>query len=632
MRSRAVRSCSPGSYPGGRRFKSCLRTHADVTQLVECNLAKVDVAGSSPVIRSDTSSMPGTLRELQPSLVPLLDPSSEIDPDTTVIATRAKLLWKCSENPDHPSYLLRLDHRANGSSCPICSGNKPWVGVDDLATTHPDLAAQWHPTKNGNLTPQDLKIGSLRKVWFQCLTCDASWRTRPSYTPRYCQRCKRAQGETLAKRYPEVASQWHPTKNDDLTPEYITYGSHHQAWWKCERGHEWVAQIKNRTLNRQGCPVCSGRRVAPGFNDLLTTTPELGPQWHPTRNHPFKPEDFTAGSDFIAWWVDPMCGHTWRARIVDRTRPTGGNCHVCSKQASQGERDLGRALALLVGDHAVEHRAKIGNIEVDLYIPRSNIAVEFNGLYWHSETRGKDRYYHANKTHACAEHDVRLIHVWEDDWRERRDLVVRGLAHRLGVTHGLLTDGVLLSPSPDLVERIGARKLKPVVLAHEAAAAFLYANHIQGAASGSLRVGLKDAHGSLRAVMVAKRTRQPGIWTIERYATRGIIAGGFTKLLGYARATAEGGVKKWVTFSDSSVSDGELYRSTGFTAEKMLPPDYSYVVGKSRVHKFNYRRERFKKDPDLTWVEDASETQLAQVNGLHRVWDTGKIRWVLTYV
>ena len=76
------------------------------------------------------------------------------------------------------------------------------------------------------------------------------------------------------------------------------------------------------------------------------------------------------------------------------------------------------------------------------------------------------------------------------------------------------------------------------------------------------------------------------------------------------------------------MSDGGLYDALGFTADKELPPDYKYVVDGKRVHKFSYRRKRFRADPDLRYEEGLSERELAYLNGLGRVWDCGKIRYV----
>lgn len=91
----------------------------------------------------------------------------------------------------------------------------------------------------------------------------------------------------------------------------------------------------------------------------------------------------------------------------------------------------------------------------------------------------------------------------------------------------------------------------------------------------------------------------------------------------------EYGCTKIVTFSDNQVSDGGLYEKLGFSKDKDLLPDYKYLVDEERIHKFNYRINRFKKDPTLIYKEGLTERELAEINGLERVWDCGKTRWVM---
>lgn len=83
-----------------------------------------------------------------------------------------------------------------------------------------------------------------------------------------------------------------------------------------------------------------------------------------------------------------------------------------------------------------------------------------------------------------------------------------------------------------------------------------------------------------------------------------------------------------VTFADHTLSQGGLYLNNGFVAEKVLAPDYSYVVRGKRVHKFNYRLARFKSDPNLKHEEGLTERELALLNRTPRIWDCGKTRYV----
>ena len=151
--------------------------------------------------------------------------------------------------------------RFNGSGCPYCVGQKVWAGFNDLATINPDLAQEWHPTKNAPLTPKEITANSGQKVWWLCNKGHA-WQATIDNRMKgsgcsYCTGRCAIRGETdLATTHPEIALEWHPTKNGDLSPYDISAGSSRKAWWKCSKGHEWRAVIYSRLVS--SCPVCTG--------------------------------------------------------------------------------------------------------------------------------------------------------------------------------------------------------------------------------------------------------------------------------------------------------------------------------------------------------------------------------------
>ena len=209
-----------------------------------------------------------------------------------------------------------------------------------LSEADPELAKQWHPTKNGALTPADVAVGSGRRVWWKCPDCGGEWgvrvvnRTTANTNCPYCSNKKVLRGfNDLATTHPDLAKQWHPTKNGDLTPRDVTAGSNKKVWWKCpDCGGEWAATISSR-VNGVGCPFGSGKRILLGFNDLATTHPDLAKQWHPTKNGDLTPRDVTAGSDKKVWWrhwhEESQTWHEWRAAIS--SRQAGNGCPVCAR-------------------------------------------------------------------------------------------------------------------------------------------------------------------------------------------------------------------------------------------------------------------------------------------------------------
>lgn len=129
-----------------------------------------------------------------------------------------------------------------------------------LQVCNSNIAREWHPTKNGSLTPCDVSVGSNRKVWWLCSKGHAwpatvSERNQGSGCP-YCSDKKVKDENSLQTVNPSLAKEWHPTKNGSLTPRDVTANSHNQIWWLCSKGHEWKAAISSRS-NGQSCFYCS---------------------------------------------------------------------------------------------------------------------------------------------------------------------------------------------------------------------------------------------------------------------------------------------------------------------------------------------------------------------------------------
>lgn len=542
--------------------------------------------------------------------------------------------WVCDLG--HEWTATPYDRVASKYGCPQCAGTRVFPGVNDLATTHPEIAKEWDIEAN-DVSPSDVKPGSERMVAWKC-SSGHKWSARIITRVRGKQQCPYCSGrlvipgETdLATTHPAVAALWHPNKNGDLTPQDVRSSTRQKVWWKGECGHEWDTPIATQSKKAVGkeCPYCNKTRLLKGFNDLATTRPDVAAQWHPTKNGTLTASDVMSGSSIRAWWICEK-GHEWRAMTYSRANCGCPTC-AASIYVSVHENDVLSVLRELLpgaeirqSERSIMYKRTGKRGELDIYLPEYEVAVEFNGVYWHSEVH-KGRDYHAEKRRLSDEAGIELYQIWEDDWRDRRSIVIRGLAHRLGVTHRLRH---VLPDLPDYyTQNVGARRCQVVTVSADEARAFLNENHIQGFASGSYYFGLRDAQERLRALLVAKRSNQPGAYYIERYATAGTVQGGFTRLLRHAERHVPG-LRQWVTFADLSLSNGALYRDNGFIVDKVLEPDYTYLVQGSRVHKFNYRLKRFREDPDLMWEEGLSERELAALNGLHRVWDAGKVRWV----
>ena len=313
--------------------------------------------------------------------------NGDLKPEDVSCGCNKKVWWKLPYDvpDDYPVEHLRgkyfefeweasINNRTRGAGCPYFYG-RVWKGFNDLQTVNPELARQWHPTKNGNLTPTQIAAKSNKKVWWLFPYDDPNtgkhfefeWQAIIS-SRNAGLGCPFISGKAVWEGFndlqtvnSELARQWHPTKNGDLKPTQVTTNSNKMAWWilsydvpldypaKHLKGKhfdfEWQANIENRN-NDIGCPFVSGQAVWEGFNDLQTVNPELAKQWHPTKNGDLKPTQITANSNKMAWWIlsydvplDYPVKHLrgkhfdfeWQARIRDRNN--GTNCPYLIGQA-----------------------------------------------------------------------------------------------------------------------------------------------------------------------------------------------------------------------------------------------------------------------------------------------------------
>ncbi len=187
-----------------------------------------------------------------------------------------KIWWECLKNHNH-KWKTSVKHRVNGSSCPYCCGQKTCKD-NCLKTTNPILSKEWHPTKN-NLTSEEITYGSTTKVWWLCKK-NHEW-VAPVYARSiqgsgcpYCASKKACKENCLQTKYPKFSKEWDFIKNNELTPEQVTYSSHKKAHWICKKGHTWETTVNTRTNQGSGCPICANEKMRgknnPNYNPKLT--------------------------------------------------------------------------------------------------------------------------------------------------------------------------------------------------------------------------------------------------------------------------------------------------------------------------------------------------------------------------
>jgi hypothetical protein len=244
--------------------------------------------------------------------------------------------WKCPRGRDH-EWQTRVRKRAVlGRGCPFCGGARTSLQTS-LQVRAPRFAAEWHPTRNGSLTPRDVGVGSRYRVWWRCRRRPQhQWeamvkvRVRSKLPCPFCAGTRASPETSLAARRPTLARQWHPTRNDKLTARDVLPGAARTVWWRCRKGpdHEWRAPIYERARRNPGCPFCAGRRFSV-TNSLAARAPALAACWHPAKNGRRTPATVRWGDRRPAWWRCPKGpDHEWR-RSPRAQRRYG--CPFCSK-------------------------------------------------------------------------------------------------------------------------------------------------------------------------------------------------------------------------------------------------------------------------------------------------------------
>ncbi|PKM51952.1 MAG: hypothetical protein CVV02_04900 [Firmicutes bacterium HGW-Firmicutes-7] len=302
--------------------------------------------------------------------------NGNMKPDNVTASSAKKVWWQCKKSDE---WRATINSRAQGAGCPYCAGQRAIKGETDLATVNPRIAKEWHPTKNGDLKPDSVKVQSGKKVWWLCEK-GHEWETRISHRHisgcPYCSGKRVIEGETdLATVNPQLAKEWHPTKNRILEPNDVTAKSGRKVWWQCKKGHEWKATISQRHIHN--CPYCVGHRVIKGESDLATLNPKLAKEWHPTKNGNLKSNDVTIKSGKKVWW---QCenGHEWEATVANRSK--GGRCPYCSgRRPIKGETDLVTINPILAKEW---HSIKNGKLNPDDVMVQSNKKV-----WWQCEKR-----------------------------------------------------------------------------------------------------------------------------------------------------------------------------------------------------------------------------------------------------
>lgn len=370
-------------------------------------------------------------------------------------------------------------------------------------------------------------------------------------------------------------------------------------------GHTWSIEPDSFVSRQVGivCPTCrnTGNLVGTYHHEflsiLLDNNIDMLDEYNNTKSH-------------IS--IRYSCGHCSTVTPSNVVQHRSGIiCRVCEPLTSQPEQEILAYVKNIYDGWIVEHdRLLLDGQELDILLPDKNIAIEYNGGYWHSDVH-KDKYYHSDKTKKCKELEVQLIHIMQDDWVKNKDIVKSRILNLLGKSN-----------------KIHARKCKLEKI--EYPRNFLETNHIQGAGTiTSYNYGL-FYNEELVAVMTFSKPRFTSAQDFElvRFCSKlgTSIIGGASKL--FSAFLQEVPNVSIVSYSDRKWSAGNLYKVLGFSHSHTSQPNYRYYSGNSSLSRYQCQKhllkDRFPKyyDPKL------SEPEIMAAAGYSRVFDAGSDVWI----
>jgi very-short-patch-repair endonuclease len=306
------------------------------------------------------------------------------------------------------------------------------------------------------------------------------------------------------------------------------------------------------------------------------------------------------------------CDEIFKSNLDDGKIPM---CPICNPKLCGSEQEL-KMLEYLKSINSEmiivrNERTVCNGYELDFYLPEYKIAIELNGNYWHSELNGKDKNYHLNKTDDCESKGIKLIHIFEDEWLYKKNIIKHRLNH-------------LFHES----KRIYARNCIIKEISNKYKNKFLDEHHLQGIDNSKIKFGAFH-EDELVAVMTFSKCRfvSDGSMEIIRFCSKYNVVGIGSKFISHFVKRYD--PMKLITYADKRFGNGESYLKMGFSRVSTTPPSYFYMNRKSYLNRFNRMKFQKHKLPKIFNIFDdkLSEWQNMQLNGYDRIWDCGSVKY-----
>ena len=315
------------------------------------------------------------------------------------------------------------------------------------------------------------------------------------------------------------------------------------------------------------------------------------------------------------WELKCVEGHVYEIKsdlYLSRSKSNITTCLECVPKYSESGSSLKeKELLNIISNYTkVDSNNRDMGFEIDIYLPDHKIGIEFNGLYWHSDIY-KDKKYHLNKTTKCSEKGIELIHVWEDEWVFKKDILMSYILNKLKITKN----------------KIYARKCVIKEVNSTTKNNFLEKNHLQGKCKSSKNYGLYYGDELVSLMTFGKRNINNSVkYELIRFCNKlnTNVVGGSSRLFKHFLRNNKD-IKEIISYSDNSKYTGDMYDSLGFSLYSEGVLNYYWVSGVRRYHRFIFNKKKLIKegyDPNMT------EDEIMRSRSYYKLWGCGHKKWV----
>lgn len=379
--------------------------------------------------------------------------------------------------------------------------------------------------------------------------------------------------------------------------------------------HGEFSQDPKSHISGNGCPECGKVKVKEDRINILLGGCSSKTEWFITKsleihNGKYDYSKVKYGKDQNDP-VEIICPTHGVFEQSPNAHMVGKGCSKCVNLISKAEEEVNTFIKSL-GFTTKLSLPILDGKDIDIYIPDKKIGIEFNGLYWHSKEKGKNRLYHLNKTEIAEKLGIRLIHIFEDEWLFKRDIILLKLKSILEVSNSSLY----------------ARKLQLRKISFSEVSVFYEKTHIQGKGSPSIdNYGLYSGEYLVASMSFGNSRFEKGVIELLRYSSSNRVVGGFSRLLkAYLRDNPS--ITKIISYSDKrwTSSTRNVYLSNGFTKVGVSAPGYFYVKGNRRYNRFTFMKHKLEKTLE-TFDSNKTEAENMSANGYLTIYDCGMDKW-----